>query len=160
SQRQVRVFSGLEQSPAKIAFSPNGKFLAAVEGSRVFILDVTSGDKMIIIPSAEQLSDITFSPDSNIVAAGVMNKTIGLWDVKTGKEIKVFSGLEEAPVKIAFSPNGKFFAAAEGSRIHLWDTESSRQTRVISDQKGRITDIMFSPNSWRLASADENRMTW
>ena len=81
----------------------------------------------------------SFQPDGTQLAVGT---DIGLWlyDVKTGKEISLFTGICES---IAFSPDGRFlvnsggdyFSNLGGSRwekkVELWD--------VATGQKGNVS---------------------
>jgi WD40 repeat protein len=70
---------------------------------------------------------IAFSPDGKTLATGSFDKTIRLWDVKTGKEKAVLR--ERGPVLgLAFTPDGKaLLAGIDGKETAVWDVAGRKE---------------------------------
>lgn len=69
-----------------VAFSPDGKFLAAATGNTVEIWDVAAGKRTAILRGhAYEVMSVAFSPDGKTLASGSDDETIKLWDVAAGK---------------------------------------------------------------------------
>jgi WD40 repeat protein len=66
-------------------------------------------------------SELAFSPDGRVLASGAWDRTVKLWDVKTGKELRTFFGHDEQVSALVFSPDGKTLASAAENEIRLWD---------------------------------------
>ena len=64
--------------------------------------------------------------DGKTLASGSGDKTIKLWDVATGTEIRTLTGHTGGVNSVAFSPDGKILASgsADGT-ILLWDVEAA-----------------------------------
>src|SRR5262245_10602236 len=75
---------------------------------------------------------LAFSPDGRMLATGSFDKTVKLWDMKSGQELATLIGHEESIATLAFSPDGRILAT--GSRdytikirtIKIWNVERRR----------------------------------
>jgi len=67
---------------------------------------------------------VAFAPDGKILASGSQDKTIRLWDIKTGKELSVLRVQESMAgeiLTVAFSPDGKHLASGSLDKtVRLW----------------------------------------
>ncbi len=85
------------------------------------------------------ISSVAFSPNGRTLVSGSEDNTLRLWDVATGKELRVFGGHESQIFSVAFSPDGKTLVSGswDGS-IRLWDVVSGRQLRVLYGHELRV----------------------
>jgi WD40 repeat protein len=91
SGRELRTLNGHMGAVTSVAFSPDGKLLAA--GSRAYTVklwDVASGREMLVLSGDDGFTSVVFSPDGKVLAAGRGN-TIRLWDVASGRELRTLS---------------------------------------------------------------------
>ena len=88
-----------------------------------------------------------------MLASGSSDKTVKLWDVASGRELRTLSGHTDDVISVAFSPDGKVLAS--GSRdntIKLWDVASGRELRTLSGHTNTVLSVAFSPDGKLLAS--------
>ena len=74
--------------------------------------------------SGNDVYDIAFSEQSNILAIGAENGRVYLWNIATKKVIATFTipGKSNSVVGLAFSPNGKMLATiGSNEKAYLWD---------------------------------------
>ena len=92
-----------------MAFSPNGKILAAGGwDSQIYLWDTSTG-QLISAPlrgHRRGVSPLAFSPDGRTLISRSDDLTVRLWNVETGQEMVV---LENTPFAI-LSPNARNFA--------------------------------------------------
>ena len=128
---------------------------------------------------------LAFSPDGKLLATYGSGGRISIRNAETGEEIRRFEGWVHIPAglvsfsddDIAFSPDGKLFAAGsfgkggEGSKpgeLRVWDAEKGKLLHVwrtkdsVQDGKDNaaIHGIAFSPDSRRIAIACSDGDVW
>jgi WD40 repeat protein len=100
-------------------------------------------------------TSLAFSPDGKVLAAGVSDGAVCLWEAATGKLLRRFDvGAAWQWPGIAFSPDSKRLAVAAGSELSLWDVATgARLFRHLRDVRFRSPcglPILFSPDGKRL----------
>jgi WD40 repeat protein len=142
-----------------VAFSPDGKRLAAGgEGSLFLVVwDVANGKKAIDLVNDRDLSqDVTsvrFSPDGAWLAVATAETKFSLWDAKSWKRKRAFSGHPGNVFGVAFSPDGKLIAAGcSGGIIKLWDVATGKKKGVLKGHASWAWPMVFSPSGKLLYS--------
>lgn len=82
---------------------------------------------------SKDVTDITFSPDGNLIAAGSQDGMVALWEVGSWELVESFMAYPEGVASLAFSPDGDLLAVGgyqnqhgiwrltDGERLHHYD---------------------------------------
>jgi WD40 repeat protein/tRNA A-37 threonylcarbamoyl transferase component Bud32 len=101
---------------------------------------------------------VAFSPDGQTLASGSVDKTIKLWDVKTGKLRYTLRGHSGSVRSVAFSPDGQTLASGSGDwTIKLWDVKTGKLRDTLSGHSGSVCSVAFSPDGQTLASGSYDK---
>ena len=168
-----KPFAGLDGSISAVAFSPDGKILAAGgQDAFVQLWDVATGLplKMLKSPNARDanrafnLRTLAFSPDGKRIAKD--GPPLVVWDVATGQplfEKFVFNsaGAGGGASSLAFSPNGKVLAVGDSLSLQLLDPGTGALLKLLVESKQTQSSpetiatrsLAFSPDGKTLASA-------
>jgi WD40 repeat protein len=148
------------------ALSPDGRLIGTTAGLRdahgLYLWDAVTGDERRHFPAGDDQAGV-FAPDGLVIAS--VGAEVKLWDVAAGQEIgRLQDGLHpyhiyyDAPV--AYSPDGRFLAAAEivqgETGAHLWSIETGKDVRIDGGQ-GQVTAIAFAPDGRYFLTAGEDR---
>jgi WD40 repeat protein len=129
-----------------LAFSPDGKILAAMEHSREFVLwDFTTG-KLLHEPTIDEGWVVCrcFSRDGKWIATGSNHGFVCLWDVATGKLIRKFPHQDGTIYSLAFSRNGKRLAAGIDDNLRVWDVATGNDAFAFDGHRMRNVQACFS----------------
>jgi RNA polymerase sigma factor (sigma-70 family) len=149
----VRGIGGCEA----VAFSPDGKTLAVGTHSGVALLDAASGKELWQVNS-ERISAVAFAPDGKTFAAARLDGGVTLWQTATGKAVAQSKGEGAGHTwALAFSPDGRRLAWAEGARRVLWDYRADRRVEQDGGHGGEVYAVAFAPDGRLLATAGQDR---
>jgi len=101
------------------------------------------------------VTSVSFSPDGKYIVSGSCDRTVKLWSIESGKEVRSFTGHTDYVTSVSFSPDGKYLASGSNDdTIKLWEVESGKEVRSFKGHVGNVEFVSFSPEGKYLASAD------
>jgi len=101
---------------------------------------------------------VAFSPDGNRAVSGGEDKTVRLWDLATGVEVRRFKGHSQGVTAVAFAPDGRFVVSGSADRtVRLWplsdnDRHTARSVSAVTTTAGIPVDR--EPKAAPIGSAD------
>lgn len=150
-----RVFHGHEAAVASVAFSPDGKTIAAGSQDAIIRLWDLQGNP-IGTPfqghTASVLS-VAFSPDGQTIVSGSFDQTICLWDWQGNPRGKPFQGHSAPVCSVAFSPYGEtIVSGSTDTTIRLWDLQGNPIGEPFQGHSASVQSVAFSPDGQTIVS--------
>lgn len=133
-----------------------------------YLWRLCQGDSTATLPGhAAPVSCASFSSDGRILVTGSFDQTVRIWDVATRRTLRRLTGFA-GPLQrnsVAFSPDGKLLAVADGTEMHVFETTNWNKVRALPNQAlaGFIFSlpIAFSPDGKTLTChADTEIRHW
>jgi len=104
------------------------------------------------------INSVAFSADGQTLANGTWDKTVKLWDVATGRELRTLSGHSSLVNSVAFSADGKTLASGSSdSTVKLWDVATGRELRTLSGHSESVYSVAFSADGKTLTSGSTDK---
>jgi WD40 repeat protein len=103
---------------------------------------------------------VAFSGDGQTLASGSADRTIKLWDIKSGVELQTLKGHSGSVSFLAFSGDGQTLASgSQDYTIQLWDTKTGRELQRLTGHSDSVWSVAFSGDGQTLASGSINNIT-
>jgi WD40 repeat protein len=146
-----------------VAFSSDGKWLAAGCYGRVVIWDLATAQPVKILTNVlGTVDDVRFSPDGKLLAvAGGQPSAKGdlrIYQVSDWKLLANLGGHQDTIFSVAFSPDGKYLASASFDKtVRLWNLAGFKLERTFTHHSDFVYSVAFSPDGKSLISAGKDR---
>jgi len=132
-----RVFQGVKGPLGLVAFSPDGKRVAAGGGYRL-------GS-----PPSGALADVLLPEDS------------GVWEVATGKLLHTLPARGLHTSALAFTPDGRYLAAGGGGMVRIWASDTGKELlRLIAAGGGRDYLAVTLEGYYQASSGARKLIRW
>ena len=102
-------------------------------------------------------------PDGNTAVTAEADKTLKLWDLRTGRHLHTFRGHGESVNYVSISPDGdSMLSASNDGTVRVWDLASRSERAAFTKHSGHVFVANFSPDGRLALSGDEhgNLLLW
>ncbi len=160
TRKTIRTFKVNEAYIGYIRYSPDGQTIA-IRGAEntIELWDVRIGKHLKSLSGHEEpsalyeghpevsISSFAYSPDGKTIVSGGADKTVRLWDARTGENIKTLIGHTETVVAVAYSPDGDTIVSASRDKtVRLWDAHTKESINTLTGHKDIIVSVAYSPD--------------
>lgn len=134
------------EPPTTAATSPDGQATATATG-RAIRLERANGSASDLIGHRLRVTSVSFSPDGKRLLSASRDHDVILWDVATGKQLRVLRGHFNTVSDARFSPDARWIATAGPRSVGLWRADDGDLVRLLFGPVGPFTAAAFLPDS-------------
>jgi WD40 repeat protein/DNA-binding SARP family transcriptional activator len=155
---EVRTLTGPDVKLANLAFSPDGRWLAAASDLTevIPVWDVASGELERTLTGHEsEVHAVSFTPDGHLLSAS-WDGTARIWAVTSGEEVDRLPHTGEFTLVAIASPDGTDIVTGdEEGKVTIWDAATREVRREIAAHDDALTAAAFGPGQLLLTASDD-----
>lgn len=167
-QHKLEQTSRFRDDLSGIAYSPNGRYIVAGIHDGFYndlIFWYADSGKIDRIVKGERIygpsnnTVLAYSPDGRFIASGSDHRTIKIWNITKGKEVRTLKGHSERIISIAFSPDGRrIVSSSSDGIIKIWSPSKDRSLKSWNNDSSYRTHVTYSPDGRFLVSPGSNNI--
>ena len=121
------------------------------------IKSIDTGKPLVELATTEVIHTAAFSPDGSTVATATLDRTVKIWNARTGALISSLEGTTRFAFAAWFSPDGaRLVTISDNHSAKLWDVATGKLLVSYDGHKGDIRDVRFSLDGRVLTTSDDH----
>ena len=169
---EIRKFDQFTYPVTGVAWSPDGKQLATVEGDEtrltkpglVKLWDVESGDLITELPQhSKGATAVSFTPSGHQLLTTSLDERVHVYDVEKGEATGFFGGHSRPTNGILITEKGTLAISGSGGRfkgkneVQFWSIAEGEVFGIIDSHELKVSDIALASDGKTLAVASYDK---
>jgi hypothetical protein len=112
---------------------------------------------------SDRVRAVSITPDGNLAVSASFDKTLKVWDIKTGKEVHTLEGHSYSVCAVSVTPDGNYaVSASDDETLKVWDIKTGKKFPALIGHSSYVSGICVTPdgNFAVSASYDKTLKVW
>ena len=142
--------------PEEAAVTPDDTHIAVAASAGVMIFE--GNEFLKWIDPGSWPTSVQFSPDGKMLAVGLLNGQIQLWDWEGVTKTATLEGHTKKINRILFSRSGLLYSASDDQNVIVWNLRSGTSIRTIHAHSQPVNDIAVTSDGRTLVSSSDDKL--
>lgn len=140
-----------------LALTPDERVLISAGLGGVRLWDLDQQRPLYTLVRFQAIAAIAVHPNGYTLAAGTLDGTVQLWNLRTGSLLATFPAHAAAITALHISADGEtLITASEDRTLILWDLATGQQRAILRGHTGGVRAIALTPDGETLISGSRD----
>jgi hypothetical protein len=131
--------------------------VGGVDGNLLFV-DTTDGQVKQTLPQPDTIHCMALSADGKLLAAGGRDRSVQIWDARSGKLLHRLDYHGHSVLGLAFSPDAKRLVSVSADGFaHVFDTQTGREIVSFRAHDGAAVNVLMTSDGSTLVTSGTDR---
>uniref|UniRef100_A0A3B3CDK6 Notchless protein homolog 1 n=1 Tax=Oryzias melastigma TaxID=30732 RepID=A0A3B3CDK6_ORYME len=104
------------------------------------------------------VNEVLFSPDTRLLASASFDKSVKIWDGRTGKYLMSLRGHVGSVYQVAWSADSRLLVSGSSdSTLKVWDVKTGKLSMDLPGHADEVYAVDWSPDGQRVASGGKDK---
>jgi WD40 repeat protein len=104
------------------------------------------------------VNSVAYSPDGRRIVSASWDKTVRVWDARSGAELACLQGHTDEVYSVAYSPDGRrIVSGSNDDSVRVWDARSGAELSCLRGHTNRVNSVAFAPDGHRVVSGSQDK---
>jgi WD40 repeat protein len=124
--RQRTILAGVVAPVYSLAYSPDGRRLAAATGTAITLWDTSnfSENPVLLTGHASSVYALAWSPDNQQIASGDGGRWVFIWDINLNQRVNSYRDHTDLINALAWSRQGLLASGSRNGELYFWNTNT------------------------------------
>jgi WD40 repeat protein len=103
---------------------------------------------------------VTLTPDGQRAVSASKDRTLKIWDMKSGRELQTLTGHSDWVRAVTLTPDGRQAVSASRDRtLKIWDMKSGRELQTLTGHSDGVNAVTLTPDGQcAISTSDDNTL--
>jgi hypothetical protein len=100
-----------------------------------------------------EVKAVAITPDGARIVSGSSDKTVRVWDLRSGHLERILEGHTDEVLAVAITPDGaRIVSGGQDEAMRVWNLDSGRPERTLKGFSGLVSAVAITPDGARIVS--------
>jgi WD40 repeat protein len=138
-----------------VTVTPDGKYIVSASDQMLKLWNLNCEYECLRARHKGAVYAVIVTPDGQHVISASYDRTIKVWDIESGRELRTLGGHDDTVAALAMTPDGQLLISGSWDKtMKIWDWKNGRELRTLARHVLGFNELAVTPDGRRVISGN------